>query len=73
MLLGGEGYGSEWCSLSRDVYARQLAEVCTLNYDQLNSVLVEVEAIVNSRPLTYVYDNLEGVSYAISPSHLLYG
>ena len=45
----------------------------TLNYDQLNTVLVEVEAIVNSRPLTYVYDDVEGVSYSISPSHLLYG
>ena len=45
----------------------------TLNYDQLNTVLVEVEAIVNSRPITYVYDDVEGVSYSISPSHLLYG
>ena len=45
----------------------------TLNYDQLNTVLVEVEAIVNSRPLTYVYDDVEGVSYSISPSHLLCG
>ena len=45
----------------------------TLNYDQLNTELVEVEAIVNSRPLTYVYDDVEGVSYSISPSHLLYG
>ena len=45
----------------------------TLNYDQLNTVLVEVEAIVNSRPLTYMYDYVEGVSYSISPSHVLYG
>ena len=44
----------------------------TLNYDQLNTVLVKVETIVNSRPLTYVYDHVEGVSYSISPSHLLY-
>ena len=41
----------------------------TLNYDQLNTVLVEVEAIVNLRPLTYVYDDVE-ISYSISPSHL---
>ena len=40
----------------------------TLNYEQLNTVLVEVEAIVNLRPLTYVYDDVEGVSYSISPT-----
>ena len=45
----------------------------TLTFDQLNTVLVEVEAIVNSRPLTYVYDDMEGVSYSISSSHLFYG
>jgi len=42
-------------------------------FDQLNTILVEVEAIINSRPLTYMYDDVEGVSYCISPSHLLYG
>ena len=45
----------------------------TLNFNQLNTILVEVEAIINSRPLTYMYDDVEGVSYCISPSHLLYG
>ena len=41
----------------------------TLTFDQLNTVLVEVEAIVNSRPLTYVYDDMEGVSYSIPFHH----
>ena len=45
----------------------------TLTFDQLNTVLIEVESIVNSRPLTYIYDDVEGVSYPISPSHLVYG
>ena len=45
----------------------------TLTFDQLNTVLVEVEAIINLRPLTYVYDDIQGVSYSISPSQLLYG
>jgi len=45
----------------------------TLTFDQLNTVLIEVESIINSRPLTYIYDDVEGVNYSISPSHLLYG
>ena len=34
---------------------------------------MEVEATLNNRPLTYMYDDLEGVSYALTPAHLLYG
>ena len=45
----------------------------TLTFDQLNTTLVEVEAIINSRPLTYAHDDIEGVRYSISPSHLMYG
>ena len=45
----------------------------TLSFDQLNTLLVEIEAIINSRPLMYVYPDSEGVSYALSPSHLIHG
>jgi len=45
----------------------------TLNFDQLNTLLVEVEGIVNSRPLTYVEDDVSGTSYVLSLSHLIYG
>ena len=32
--------------------------------------VVEVESVINSRPLTYVHDNTEGImiSYALCPS-----
>ena len=47
---------------------------CTsLTYDQLQTLLVEVEAVINARPLTYVLDDIDGISYAVSPSHLIYG
>ncbi len=32
-----------------------------------------MEAVVNSRPLTYIYDDVDGVSYSLSPAHLMYG
>lgn len=34
---------------------------------------MEVESIINCRPLTYVYDDQEGISFALMPSHLIYG
>ena len=43
-----------------------------LTYDELLTVLMEVEATLNSRPLTYDYDNpYEGE--VLTPAHLLYG
>ena len=45
----------------------------TINYDEMNTILVEVERVFNSRPITYVYDDQEVVSYALTPSHLING
>ena len=42
-----------------------------LLFDELYTVLLEVEGILNSRPLTYVYDE---ISYEpLTPNHLIYG
>ena len=38
--------------------------------ESLNTLLIEV---VNSKPLTYVSDNSEGISYMPIPSHLIHG
>ena len=42
-----------------------------LNYEQMQTVLQEIEAIVNNQPLTYVYPT-ELKTY-ITPNHLLFG
>ena len=44
-----------------------------LSYDEMTTILIEIECIVNNRPISYVYDDNEGVSYALTPSHLIYG
>lgn len=45
----------------------------TLSYDELSTLLVEIESVVNSRPLTYVEDDQDDVSYTLYPSHLING
>eukprot|EP00112_Aurelia_sp_Birch-Aquarium-sp1_P012254 Seg2575.2 transcript_id=Seg2575.2/GoldUCD/mRNA.D3Y31 product="hypothetical protein" protein_id=Seg2575.2/GoldUCD/D3Y31 len=37
----------------------------------MSTILVEIESVINSRPLTYVYDDSEGISYPLTPSHLI--
>ena len=44
-----------------------------LNSEELRTVLVEIESVINARPLTLVFDGVEGVPYPITPSQLLYG
>ena len=68
-------WGGFWERLIRSV-KRSLKKSIgkgTLNYEELNTILVEVEAIINSRPLTYVLDDQGGISDTLSPSHLIYG
>ena len=42
-----------------------------LNYDELHTVLVEVEGTLNSRPLTHV--SSDDPEEPLTPSHLMYG
>ena len=42
-----------------------------LSYEEMETVLIEVEAVINSRPLTYLYD--DDVTDPLTPSHLLSG
>ena len=38
-----------------------------------NTLLVDVECVINARPLTYVYNDQEGISYPLTPSQLING
>ena len=40
-----------------------------LSWDKLITMITEVEAIINTRPLTYVYDFLSG--FTLTPAHFL--
>ena len=50
---------------------RKVVGRARLFYDELNTVIVEIEAVMNSRPLTYV--SIDELKEPITPSHFLYG
>ena len=54
-------------------YLRKTVGHASLTYDQLLPVLIEVEAVINAHPLIYVQDDVDGISYTLSPFHLIYG
>ena len=42
-----------------------------LNYDELNTILIEVGSVLHSRPISYLYEELE--AEPLRPSHLMLG
>ena len=42
-----------------------------LTYEELETIVFEIEAVINSRPLCYIYD--DEVNEPLTPSHLMYG
>ena len=68
-------HGAIWERLVRSVKRclRKVIGRASIIIEELQTLLVEIEGIINSRPLTYVYDDLSGVSYPLTPSQLIYG
>ena len=50
---------------------RKTLETAKLTYEELQTILHEVEQIVNNRPITYYYSDNEEA--CLTPNHLLYG
>ena len=65
--MGGE---FEWMIGIVKRCLRKVLGNAKLAFDELNTLLVEIELTLNSKPLTYLYDELEEV---LTPSHLLVG
>ena len=68
-------WGGFWERLIRSVKRplRRVIGRTSLTYDELQTFVVEIEGIVNARPITYVYDDAESISFSLTPSHLVYG
>ena len=50
---------------------RKVLKTARLSYEELETVVVEIEGILNSRPLTYVYDEI--TEPPLTPSSLMFG
>lgn len=66
------GFWERIIRLTKDCLKRSIGKA-SLTFDEMHTLLIEIEAVLNARPLTYIYDDVEGISYPLSPSQLIYG
>ncbi|GBM28342.1 hypothetical protein AVEN_229526-1 [Araneus ventricosus] len=68
------GWGGFWERIVRSVKSclKHILGKYSLTYEELYTVLVEIEAVINSRPITYLYSNVNEPD-PLSPSHFLTG
>ena len=52
---------------------KKSVERASLTYDKLLILMTEIEAVLNSRPLTYVFVAMDDLEEPLTPSHLLLG
>jgi len=45
----------------------------SLTFDELMTIMVENKGTLNNRPLTYVYNDTEGIHQPLTPADLIYG
>ncbi|XP_077989886.1 uncharacterized protein LOC144444347 [Glandiceps talaboti] len=63
------GFYERLVGLVKRPLRKSIGKVC-LTYDQLQTILVEVTAVVNSRPLVYIGDDINS-GITLTPSHFL--
>ena len=44
-----------------------------MKFDKISTILVEIKSVINSRPLTCVHDDTEGIAYPLKLLHLVNG
>ena len=66
------GFWERLLRMTKDYIKRTVGKVL-LTFEELRTILTEVEVIVNSRRLSYVYEDTDGISYPLSPAQLIYG
>ena len=71
-LLRGGGFWERLITEKRNLKGA-LEGVLNLIYEQLNTLVAEIKAIITACPLTYIADNEDGISDCLSSFHLIYG
>ena len=70
---GMELFAWERMIASTKRFLRKTVGGASLSFKEMRTVSIEIEGTLNNRPLTYLYDDEQGISYPLTPSSLIYG
>ena len=70
IMAGGKGFFERLLRSTKILLRKEVGNL-KLNYEQLQTVLLENETILNNRPLTYYYADEN--KPCLTPIHMLYG
>ena len=45
----------------------------SLSFKELRTIMVDIESNLNNRPLIYVFDDEQGMSFPLTPANMIYG
>ena len=73
ILSNSPWMGGFWERLVQSVKRplRKILRRTTISYDELLTVIAEIESVINCRPLCYMYS--DDVNEVLTPSHLMFG
>ena len=52
---------------------RKTIDDTSLIFEDLHTVVAEMESTLNNRPLSHIYDDVEEISHCLTPPDLIYG
>lgn len=69
-LIDGDDFANDLLVL-KEMHEKVFGKVC-LDLEEIRTIIPKIEAVLNSRPLTYLYPDSND-SYPLTPSHFLCG
>lgn len=60
-------WGGYWERLVRSIKSplKKVIGQSSPSFNELGTLLTEVEGVINAKPLTYIYDNQESISHSL--------
>ena len=67
------GFWEQMVQSTRRCLKKTIIGHTSLTFEELRTIVVEIESTVNNRPLSYIYDDIKEISHCLTPTGLIHG